>query len=120
MVSSIAVGLAILYLSLTPGVGIPRGGDKIAHFAAYFVWTSASLMAVRSWSSSILVLAIALATGAAVEIIQPFVGRHGSLMDMVANGVGLGFGAAVAIFIMRPLDDWIGLKVSARSAKDAI
>lgn len=77
--------------------------DKILHFLAYFVLGAMAGGAVRArgrvkWAILGLIL-----IGAAIELLQGYVGRETSLLDGVANGVGAIAGALLARFVLDPL-----------------
>lgn len=87
--------VAILLLSLTLMIG-PFGGieatsgisDKVAHFVVF---------GLILWSLGVLFLrlprlgaaALALAIGAAVEVVQGLVGRDADLLDLAADAAGI-------------------------------
>jgi VanZ family protein len=77
--------------------------DKILHFFAYFVLGAMAGGAVRTrgrvkWAILGLIL-----IGAAIELLQGYVGRETSLLDGVANGAGAIAGAVLARFVLDPL-----------------
>lgn len=84
-----ALGTVLLYLLLSPR--LPQATAEVpdywAHFGAFglWVWIFWSFYPRRpAWP----LVAAAVALGVAVELIQPFVGRSGSLRDALANTVG--------------------------------
>ena len=90
------VAVAILAVLLTLMIG-PFGGveagtmiwDKAAHFVAFglFLWSFGVLFRrlPRTWAA-----ALVIALGAAVEVIQGFVGRDASWGDLLADALGVG------------------------------
>lgn len=97
----LTVGLAALiaFLTLRPPIetGMPAGSDKIYHFVA-FAALSFPLAVVRPrWSTFLLVLFTAY--GAAIEIIQPYVGRSGEWADLLADVTGIAGGIAAGFLI---------------------
>jgi len=95
----------VLWGQLQPDVPPVLQGinDKLLHFTAYFVLGAMAGGAVRrpgavKWAVLGLILA-----GAAIELIQAYVGRDTSLLDGVANGAGAITGAAFARFVVDPL-----------------
>ena len=90
--------IAIEYLALTPAQIklIENSWDKANHFIAF-----AALYATLHFGFSRLNLgakvAILLAYGIQIEIVQSFVpGRYFSLLDIVADGIGIVFGILAA------------------------
>ena len=77
--------------------------DKVLHFSAYFVLGAMAGGAIRrrgrvKWAVLGLIL-----VGAAIELVQAFVGRDTSFLDGVANGAGVIAGALLARFVLDPL-----------------
>jgi VanZ family protein len=77
--------------------------DKLLHLAAYFVLGAMAGGAIKQrglvkWA----VLALILA-GAAMEVLQAYVGRDSSALDAITNAVGAIGGAAFARFVLDPL-----------------
>lgn len=97
-VLAVMIGIDILVGSLTPLLGglnlIP---DKWQHFLAYLVWGFVLTLSSRSLGRRALYLAVALFVGAAIEIIQPMVGRQMSLLDFLADAAGLALGALIGL-----------------------
>ncbi|WP_208288683.1 VanZ family protein [Halobacterium sp. R2-5] len=99
-VVAVAAIVAVLAGSLAPGStagGLPAGADKLLHAAGYATIAFAVAAARRARALRALaavVLAVAL-FGAAVELVQPTVGRTASLLDALANLLGATAGAAV-------------------------
>ena len=89
------------HIPVPAGAPIPRGGDKVLHFVAYFVLTMlggrAAVGRGRSITTAWAVVwtLIYVAYGGADELLQPLVGRTLSLGDWLAD-VG-GVLAAMAI-----------------------
>jgi VanZ family protein len=77
--------------------------DKVLHFSAYFILGAMAGGAFRDrkkvkWAVLGLIL-----VGAAIEVIQVYVGRETSFMDGVTNGAGAIAGALLARFVLDPL-----------------
>ena len=95
LVLSAVLAVVIAVLTLTPGDGVPgpSGMDKVYHFTAFaaLVWpVTASRPRTALWA-----VPAAIAFGIAIEIIQPHVGRHRELGDVVANSLGALAGAGL-------------------------
>ena len=95
----------VLWSQLQPDVPSALQGinDKLLHFAAYFVLGAMAGGAIRTrgkvkWAVLGLIL-----VGAAIELIQAYVGRETSLFDGIANGAGAIAGALLARFVLDPL-----------------
>lgn len=103
IVLTIAVAAMIAALTLTPPmqVEMPAGSDKFSHLIAFAALAS-PLAAVRPrWSGVLFV--VFTAYGAAIEIIQPYVGRSRELGDLVADMVGIGVGLGVGLLVRQLL-----------------
>jgi VanZ family protein len=96
---TVLFGLAILVATLMPGSTLPHppGTDKLHHFLAFMVFTiPVSLQRPRkAW----LIFLIALALGAAIEIVQPYVMRSRDIFDFRADAVGAALGCVIGITI---------------------
>lgn len=88
---------AIAYGTLVPGAVSPvaAGNDKIQHFLA-FAGLSMPISLARP-RFAIWTVVLALVYGGAIEVVQPFVGRDRSLLDLAADVLGACCGAGVAI-----------------------
>lgn len=88
--------------------GAPRIWDKLAHFLAYFLlaaFLGAALMltypnrrAIPVW-----VLLIGFAYGVVDELLQPFVRREATLLDWVADALGVW----AAVLLLWLLQRWV-------------
>ena len=85
--------LIVAFLTLTPSDKLPSapGGDKLHHFLAFGA-IAFPIAFARPRLFVWIVLAVS-AYGAVIEIIQPYVGRHGDIMDALANSIGAVAGA---------------------------
>jgi VanZ family protein len=91
---TIAIGLAIAAFTLTPiAPNTFSGSDKTHHSLAFFV-LALPLSAARP-KIAILVAMSVFTYGGLIELIQPFVGRHRDVADIIANGLGAMAGAVV-------------------------
>lgn len=100
---TLLLALVIGALTLAPavtGTAVP-GSDKTHHFIAFFT-LSLPLAYARPRLAPWVVLA-AIAYGAAIELIQPLVGRDGDLLDLLADAAGsaLGAGTGAALAALR-------------------
>ena len=101
LTSTSALGCIICWLALTPqdwpelSPSLPH--DKLAHTAAFaaLVLPSAVLRPRFLWWT----LPLATALGVGIELVQPLVGRSQESMDVVADFIGLGLGAALGLLI---------------------
>jgi VanZ family protein len=74
--------------------------DKVLHFGAYFILRAMAGGAIRQRSRLKWATLGVIAFGAAIELIQAFVGRAPSLLDGITNGAGVIAGVVVARFIL--------------------
>lgn len=77
--------------------------DKLLHVAAYFVLGAMAGGAIRQRGQVKWAVLALIAVGAAMEVLQGFVGREASLVDAIANSAGAIAGAAFARFVLDPL-----------------
>ncbi len=98
---TIALGAVIAVLTLMPPIEMagPVGSDKLHHFTA-FVALTLPLAIVRPRWSVVLFVAFS-AYGAAIEIIQPYVGRSREVADLLADMAGVGCGIVLALLLRR-------------------
>lgn len=98
---TVAVGFAILYLSISTGESLPKiplfdNADKVVHFLMYAGLTFTLTWAMRERGKSLISTAlwailIASAFGGLMEIIQPyFPPRTGDILDFIADAAGAG------------------------------
>ena len=81
--------LMITFLSLWPLPKLPEvaGGDKTHHVIAYFVLMFP--LALRKPGNYLLITLLFLMWGIVIELVQPYVNRHGEFLDMIANISGI-------------------------------
>ena len=94
---TIGLTLCIAALTLIPldvPTGVP-GSDKTHHVLAFAALTFPC--AVLYPKGLLRVVFAAALFGIAIEIIQPYVGRHGETADVVADLVGVGIGATLGL-----------------------
>lgn len=100
--ATIAVGVAILWFTLTPQA-LPENGalplDKLAHLVAF-----ALLILPTAWGyphALAITLPLALVLGGAIELLQPLVGRGREMADFLMNILGLGLGMVLGMVLRR-------------------
>ena len=85
----ISLAVAILVFGPFGGAEQQLGlSDKEAHALAFYVLSTLGLMAmprIRKWDIALVCIAI----GAAIEIVQTFVGRDGDIFDWLADTLGV-------------------------------
>ena len=96
LAATLALAALIGFLTLTPiqNTGVP-GTDKSHHligFAALALPLSFSRPRLAPW-----VVLAAIAYGGVIEIIQPYVGRSGEVLDLAADAVGAVIGGAAGV-----------------------
>ncbi len=90
-------------LSLTPHpesfLGRASLYDKAGHFVAYVVLAFFACRSLRQGRPlpAILVVAGCAALGGAIELLQPFVGRHRDIVDFLIDLAGAAVGAATSL-----------------------
>lgn len=96
---TMALGSAIAISTLMPltPVDMPSGSDKLFHFGAFGA-LALPLALVRPRWSGWLFLAFS-AFGAAIEIVQPYVGRSREFADLVADMAGIACGMLLGIVV---------------------
>lgn len=104
------IGVTVVALSLGPppssGEAVP---DKVAHLLSYFSFTSCALLGFvgrpgrspASTNAGYLAVALIVAAGGAIELLQALVGRDTSLLDALANAAGAALGLALWGLMMR-------------------
>jgi VanZ family protein len=95
----------VLWGQLQPDVPPVLQGvnDKLLHFSAYFVLGAMAGGAVRQRGQVKWAVLGLVVVGAAIELVQAYVGRETSVLDGVANGAGAIAGAMLARFVLDPL-----------------
>ncbi len=100
----IAVSIAVGTLAPPTAAEQAPGSDKFYHVFAFLVLAFPLGMAQPRWSPGLFLLFSAF--GAAIELIQPYVGRSREMADLVADmagilvGLVLGWGAARAWHVL--------------------
>lgn len=102
---------AVLIATHWPRLHVPgaeAGSDKLAHFAAFFLWTLLAFTALfppaftrRSLNRSALFAAAYALLDEASQLI-PAVGRQASVLDGVANVIGVLAAYTLAMIVIRP------------------
>ena len=98
--------LAVVALSLLPQdqISIEQPfNDKVAHFLTYFILTFIALLSSNQKHSLLSILAIQVLIGVCMEVAQSFIpGRTPEFLDVLANSLGVLFGALV-YFLFRKI-----------------
>ncbi|HEV2080944.1 MAG TPA: hypothetical protein VGR32_00680 [Brevundimonas sp.] len=100
--------LLLMILMLTPQVRVPGPeayADKVWHLLGFLAITLA-LQVGPVWGNRLGAALLAVAIGAAVEVVQEWVGRERSLLDLIADAAGAGIGWAVSP-LLTPLLGWL-------------
>ena len=100
---SALIAVLIGILSLTPMDVLPDvpGTDKVHHLIAYMVLAiPTSLAKVRSIK---LLAPLYVTYGGVIEVIQPYVNRHGEMLDFGVNTLGVVIGSVVGIVINKKM-----------------
>lgn len=89
----------ITLLSLTPLPGIPSvaGSDKVHHFIAYGAVSFPIFL--RKKGHWLFVFLFFACWSGIIELLQPYVNRHGEWLDMLANTAGISCGLLLSLFI---------------------
>ncbi len=98
---TIVLGTAIGILTLMPPtqMDMPSGSDKPSHFIAFMALALPLAIVRPRWSG---VMFVIFATfGAAIEIIQPYVGRSRELADLIADMAGIVCGMLLGLLAGR-------------------
>lgn len=86
---SIALAVVVGVATLTPVSSLPDevpGSDKLHHFLA-FAALAFPMIAARP-ANALWVLPVVIAYGGAIELIQPYFGRHAEWADIIADAAG--------------------------------
>ena len=88
-------GLAGILITLWFSIGLewelsPRHLwiDKDRHFLAFYTLASVALIALINWSRWEIIICLLILAGG-IEVIQPYFGRERSVMDFIADCVGI-------------------------------
>lgn len=93
---------AVLLGSLSPSLAPPSVWDldKAMHFSAFGALAAMVPFAAARTSRRLLLLAVLLAVGGSIEILQEFVpGRSASILDFAADTAGLVTGGLVGLWL---------------------
>jgi len=77
--------------------------DKVLHFSAYFILGAMAVGAVKDRGKVKWAVLGLIVVGAAVEVVQGYVGRETSFLDGATNGAGAITGALLARYVLDPL-----------------
>ncbi|RKX86183.1 MAG: hypothetical protein DRP57_02065 [Spirochaetes bacterium] len=106
----IITAAAILILSLIPQAPNPASripyGDKLEHIAAYILLAfllalNIALKVNSRLYTALLSAAICILYGAVIEFLQQYTGRSTELLDLIADLVGAGVGATLAVQVKK-------------------
>lgn len=101
---AIVLGLFIIYMSLFTRLNLTQYiSDKAMHFLAYGAWAAVACATPRGVDRLAIYAAIIFATGLAIEIVQPEMGRDKSILDLLANSAGMVVGILLALRARRLL-----------------
>jgi VanZ family protein len=95
-------------LSLVPGHVRPHvfASGHFEHFIAYFLTSSAFVLAYRGWAKAVLIAFCLSGYSGILEIIQLSIpGRHGQLSDFLISSTGACTGTAllsIALLVLQP------------------
>jgi len=106
--AALSVILSLMVLMLTPQVPTPGPvgwADKVWHLLGFLAIT-VSLQIAPVWRDRLGAALLAVLIGAGVEVVQDWVGRDRSVMDLVADAAGAALGWAISP-PLRPLMDWL-------------
>lgn len=107
LVAALVIAVAIAVGTLAPAPSLPRvpGSDKLHHFIAFAALVFPPVAARPSLA--LWAVPSAILYGGMIEIIQPFVGRHGEWEDALANAmgalIGAGLGWLAHALLLRPM-----------------
>jgi len=97
-------------LSLVPGHWRPHlvASGHVEHFIAYFLTSSAFVLAYRGWTKAVLTALCLSSYSGIMEIMQLSIpGRHGQLSDFLISSTGACVGAAllsIVLLILHPVE----------------
>jgi len=95
--------LAITYASLRPlYLDLPPNSDKTLHLITYCLLILPA--AIRSHKSLFTLVICLFIWSGVIELIQPYVGRYGEWLDLLANSCGLLIGVGIGLVISKTLD----------------
>ena len=96
---TIALATAIAILTLMPPtqVDMPSGSDKPSHFIAFLALALPLGIVKPRWAGVLFLLFTIF--GAAIEIIQPYVGRSREVADLIADVAGIACGMALGLLV---------------------
>lgn len=96
----IAIAIAVLTLiPVTPPLGEVPGSDKLYHIIAFAALTIPTAALYPRWV--IWAFPGTIFFGALIEVVQPFVGRTGSMGDLYADGIGAVLGVILGLTLGR-------------------
>lgn len=106
--AALSVILGLLVLMLTPQVPTPvpvSWADKVWHLLGFLAITL-TLQVAPVWRDRLGAALLAVLIGAGVEVVQEWIGRDRSLLDLVADAAGAAVGWAISP-LLRPILNWL-------------
>lgn len=95
LLGAVAVSLATLMPAAT--LGTPPGSDKLHHVMGFAFWTT---LCAFGPTRRFLLLAVVIALcGGLIELIQPYVHRHGEWGDFWADCIGVGLASVLHLIL---------------------
>lgn len=91
----LATGIAFGTLISGGGAVASLGDDKTQHLLAFAVLVLPGIALRPRWTVALVIFALSF--GAAIELVQPFVGRQADLADWIADAKGVGIGAVLGL-----------------------
>lgn len=111
--------LCVVVGSLDPLVQMPGiyAADKIIHASAYFILAFLPTLAYQQGRSRILAMLTVIVIGGVIEIAQRTVpGREASVLDFVANCLGVAAGMSAGLIVAHLLEKWRTYQAAQRAS----
>ena len=115
--ATLTIALAIGLGTLLPNEQLPemQTGDKAIHFIAFALLTLP--LSFSGAVGRVKRVVMSLFFGAAIELIQPYVGRSGEWLDLGADALGGAIGALIGVCLSAGVKRWRGEKQTSESRK---
>jgi len=113
--ATLTIALAIGLGTLLPNEQLPdmQTGDKAIHLIAFALLTLP--LSFAGAVGRVKLVAMSLFFGAAIELIQPYVGRSGEWLDLGADAVGGAIGTLVGVCLSAGVKHWRGKRQASES-----